>query len=133
MATTMMHQSVRMKKLYNEENHDIKFGMTATKSAPTRALVGIKNDQQKKDQAPLCPHKKTDFRYQLWLKERKALKETARKNSFRVESKGNPMPKNAVTVDTSKARSIIDVVRLCLQELGYKEVIAMSYISDILT
>lgn len=70
----------------------------------------------------VCPHKKTDFRYQLWLQERKTLHERAKRRSFRVEPKTQATRRDAVTIDTSKARSNLDVLRLCLQELGYREV-----------
>ncbi len=71
-----------------------------------------------------CPHKKTDFRYKLWVKERKSLRDKAKKGSFSVSEVSQPGSgrKNAVTVDTSKAKSNLDVVRLCLHDLAWREV-----------
>ncbi len=84
----------------------------------TKSLSG--KDQRR---VPLCPHKKTDFRYQLWIKDRNELKAKAKKRSFRVDLGPSSQPKkNAVLVDTSKARSNLDVVRLCLHDLGWREV-----------
>lgn len=84
-------------------------------SAP--AAVVRKSNSNK----PKCPHRITDYRHQLWIEEHRKAKQLAKKASFRVEL--GPQPKRApFTVDTSKARSNIDVVRLCLQELGWKEV-----------
>lgn len=71
---------------------------------------------------PKPPFKKTDYRYQLWLKERKALRSKAKKSSFKVEIGIQPKARHIVTVDTSKARSTLDVVRICLKELGWREV-----------
>lgn len=83
-------------------------------------MTTTKKDTPKK---PLCPHKKTDFRYELWVKERKSLREKAKRNSFRVNTvEPSGGKKGLVTIDTSKARSNADVVRLCLQELGWREV-----------
>lgn len=79
------------------------------------------NSGVKTAKKPLCPHKKTDFRYQVWLKERRTLYAKARKSSFRVEIGKQPR-RAPVTIDTSKARSNIDVVRLCLRQLGWREV-----------
>ena len=59
--------------------------------------------------------------YQLLFLPIQALKQKAKKNSFRVEM--GPQPRRApVKVDTSKARSNIDVLRLCLRDLGWREV-----------
>ena len=69
----------------------------------------------------VCPHKKTDFRHALWARERKFQREKARKTRFKVEMGRQPRG-NTVTVDTSKARSNIDVLRLCLKELNWREV-----------
>ena len=86
-------------------------------------MTTMKKERQKKP--PLCPHKKTDFRYEIWLKERKSLREKAKRNSFRVHT-ADPPPgfprKGLVTIDTCKAGTNSDVVRLCLQELGWREV-----------
>ena len=69
------------------------------------------------------PYKRTDFRYEVWLKERKALRAKAKKQSFKVEMTQQPKKAvNAVCVDTTKARSTIDVLRICLKELGWREV-----------
>jgi len=46
---------------------------------------------------------------------------TITKLSTKIED--NNAGKNMITVDTSKARSNIEVVRLCVRELGWKEVI----------
>ena len=90
-------------------------------------LAPVMAPEKREPKKPLCPHKKTDFRYQLWLKERKALREKAKRNRFRVDMKDPPasgLRKAVVTIDTSKARTNTDVVRLCLQELGWREVSA---------
>ena len=68
------------------------------------------------------PYKKTDYRYEAWVKERKALRARAKKSSYRVDLGPQPKTKTSVTVDTSRARSTLDVVRLCLKELGWREV-----------
>ena len=72
------------------------------------------------------PYKRTDFRYEIWLKDRKALRAKAKKESFKVEANLNAsLPKkalNAVCVDTTKARSTLDVIRICLRDLGWREV-----------
>ena len=73
-----------------------------------------------------APYKRTDFRYEIWLKDRRALKAKAKRDSFKVEAQLNAnLPKravNAVCVDTTKARSTLDVIRICLRELGWREV-----------
>ena len=72
------------------------------------------------------PYKRTDFRYEMWLKERKALRAKAKRESFKVEAQLNAsLPKkacDAICVDTTKARSTLDVIRICLRELGWREV-----------
>lgn len=40
----------------------------------------------------------------------------------------NPTGRNIITVDTSKARSNLEVVRMCVRELGWREVSAASYL-----
>jgi hypothetical protein len=40
----------------------------------------------------------------------------------------NNLGKSSITIDTSKARSNIGVVRMCIRELGWKEVIHRYYL-----
>lgn len=69
------------------------------------------------------PFKKTDFRYEKWVRSRKALKQKVRQNKFKVEFKHERVGPNTITVDTSKARASLDLVRLCMKKLHWKEVI----------
>ncbi|CAD5117968.1 DgyrCDS6709 [Dimorphilus gyrociliatus] len=66
------------------------------------------------------PYKKTDFRLQLWKNERKELRLKVRRENFHV-ARGDNLTNAPVSVDTSKARSNSDVIRLCLRELGWNE------------
>ena len=91
----------------------------------TRTVVAVPVTGQKKEKSTVkavCPnYKKTDFRYALWVKERKSLRKRAKSKSFHV----TPFvvsKKQTITVDTSKARSNLDLVRLCLKELKWREV-----------
>jgi len=82
-------------------------------------------------QNPLCPFKPTDFRYAAWKAERKALRFRAKKNRFRVEPGPQPKNRSAISIDTSKAKSTVDVLRLCLKDLGWREVsILLKYLVD---
>ena len=72
------------------------------------------------------PYKKTDYRYELWKSQRKLLKEKAKRDSYKVQPSATveqPKTKGIITIDTSKARSNSDVIRLCLKQLGWREVI----------
>lgn len=82
----------------------------------SRKLLPYENAKSK--QPP--PYKKTDFRLQLWKNERKDLKTKIRRENFRVV-KGDRVKNAPVSVDTTKARSNSDVVRLCLHDLGWNE------------
>ena len=69
------------------------------------------------------PFKRTDYRHELWNKERKLIKEKAKKSSFSVTEGLKPdKRKGIITVDTSKSRSNLDVLRICLKELAWREV-----------
>lgn len=58
----------------------------------------------------------------MWVKDRKAMRQKAKRNSFRVEYGKQPrLRKGTVNVDTSKARSTVDVLRMCLKDLGWRE------------
>ena len=75
------------------------------------------------------PYKKTDYRYELWKAQRKLIKEKAKKDSYKVEPTiDQPKTKGIITIDTSKARSNSDVIRLCLKQLGWREVNFRVYI-----
>ena len=75
---------------------------------------------------PVNPFKKTDYRHALWVKDRKAMREKAKKKSFKVELGPQSQKKGVITVDTSKARSNLDVLRICLKNLGWREVNILS-------
>jgi len=56
---------------------------------------------------------------------------TIKKVTIEEPTTPNTTVKRLITVDTSKARSNLEVVRLCLRELAWKEVNAVSTDSDI--
>lgn len=64
--------------------------------------------------------KMTDFRRDLHLKSKR--EQHARKERLRALQEAKHLSKNAVTIDTSRGRSNIDVVRMCIKELGFREV-----------
>ena len=92
------------------------------------ASVNSSSMKSQEKRVATFPHKRTDLRYELWVKERRAIRERAKKNCFRVAPSEQKMKKGTVTVDTTKARSNVDVVRLCLQELGWREVSLCVYV-----
>lgn len=78
------------------------------------------------DFASLKKYKRTDFRRELLLKQLKDLQRFSRLSKQSVSVKIGPQPRNAsaITVDTTRAGSNIDVLRLCLKELNWREVSA---------
>ncbi|XP_060066015.1 tubulin polyglutamylase TTLL11-like [Ylistrum balloti] len=63
--------------------------------------------------------KMTDFRRDLQIRSKR--EQHARKERLRSLSEAKHLSKNAVTIDTSRGRSNIEVLRLCIKELGFRE------------
>ena len=70
---------------------------------------------------PCKQNRKCEVQHGAWLQEKRAIYAKTRRQSFHVEL--GPQPKRAaVNVDTTKARSSLDVLRLCLRDLAWREV-----------
>lgn len=65
--------------------------------------------------------KMTDFRRELHLRHKRD--EHAKKERMKALQESKLISKYAITIDTSRARSNCDVLRMCVKELGFKEVI----------
>lgn len=76
------------------------------------------NTQQVRKLDPLAPPRKTETRKEMCVNFRKQAKAKREQQKLRMP------PKVTVTVDTSKAKSNIEVVRMCIKELGWREVTA---------
>lgn len=64
--------------------------------------------------------KMTDFRRELHLRHKREVH--LRKERLQASHERKLHSKYTITVDTSRARSNGDVLRLCVRELGFKEV-----------
>ena len=64
--------------------------------------------------------KMTDFRRELHLKHKR--EQHAKKEKLKAMSDSRNISKFAITIDTSRARGNIDVLRPGIKELGLKEV-----------
>ncbi|XP_062570955.1 tubulin polyglutamylase TTLL11-like isoform X2 [Saccostrea cucullata] len=63
--------------------------------------------------------KMTDFRRELHLRHKR--EEHMKKERLKAQQESRYVPKYAITIDTSRARSNNDVLRMCIRELGFKE------------
>lgn len=70
--------------------------------------------------------KMTDFRRELHLRHKRD--EHAKKERMKALQESKLISKYAITIDTSRARSNCDVLRMSIKELGFKEVITYKYI-----
>ena len=68
----------------------------------------------------------TDFRRELHLRHKR--EEHAKKEKLRALQESKYVSRYAITIDTSRARSNCDVLRMSIKELGFKEV--MKYLLD---